>query len=261
MMELTNQNYHSIEANREFMSHSQYKDFLACEAAAVAKISGEWSEESSDAMKMGTYVHAALEGTLDDFKTAEPSLFTQKGELKASFKLAERMYQTIAQDKMCMFVLGGQKEVIVTAEFAGCLWKAKLDTYNPVKGRFADVKTVKAIRDKVWDKQYGYVSFVEAYGYLRQVALYAELESRWSGRGEWLEPLIVAVSKEEPPDKEIINVDVDRMSLELEEVEKNMPRILSVKCGGEEPHRCETCKYCRQTKRLSHIVHYSELLA
>ncbi|GMA59705.1 PD-(D/E)XK nuclease-like domain-containing protein [Alicyclobacillus fastidiosus] len=261
MLELNNQNYHSTEANREYMSNSQYKDFVTCEAAAMAKLNGLWKEEPSDALLMGTYVHAALEGTLEEFKQSCPELFTQKGELRSQFKLAERMYQTISNDRMCMFVLDGQKEVIMTAEFAGCLWKVKLDSYNREGGRFADVKTVKSIRDKYWDKQYGYVSFVEAFGYLRQVALYAEIESRWSGSGEWLEPLIVAVSKEDPPDKQIINVDVSRMSMELEEIEKNMPRILAVKSGLEEPTRCETCKYCRETKQLRHVLHYTELLA
>lgn len=261
-MELNNQNYHSIEANREYMSHSQYKDFLTCEASAMARLNRTWSESPSNAMLMGSYVHAALEGTLDEFKESCPELFTQKGDLKASFRLAEQMYQAIASDKMCRFILQGEKEVIITAEYAGCMWKAKMDDYSSHKGWFADIKTVKSIHNRVWDVEYGaYVSFVEAFRYVRQMALYAELESRWSGRGEWLETLIVAVSKEEPPDKEIINIDPTRLEIELEHVQDNMPRILAVKQGLEEPKRCEACKYCRETKQLSRILHYTELMA
>ncbi|MCY9512380.1 PD-(D/E)XK nuclease-like domain-containing protein, partial [Paenibacillus larvae] len=31
--------------------------------------------------------------------------------------------------------------------------------------------------------------------------------------------------------------------------------------GHEEPIRCEKCRYCRETKKLNSIIHYSELLA
>ena len=37
-MNLTNANYYSLEANREFMSVSQLKSFLKCEAAAIVKV-------------------------------------------------------------------------------------------------------------------------------------------------------------------------------------------------------------------------------
>ena len=44
-MILTNDNYYSPEANWEYMSVSQYKQFLKCEAAAMAQLKGEWSSE------------------------------------------------------------------------------------------------------------------------------------------------------------------------------------------------------------------------
>ena len=47
-MILTNENYYSMEANRQFLSVSQYKDFCgtlgkqACEEQALAKLNGLW---------------------------------------------------------------------------------------------------------------------------------------------------------------------------------------------------------------------------
>lgn len=227
----------------------------------MAKIAGDWAEEPSDAMLAGSFVHASLDGTLEEFRLDHPEMFLKNGiELKAQFRMAEAMIDALQQDEFVQYVLQGQHEHVIIAEFAGCMWKAKLDVYNPKEGRIVDVKTVKAIRDKNWDKHFGWVSFVEAFGYLRQLSVYLELERIANGRLNWLEPLIVAVSKEDPPDKEIIGLDVDRIEYELMHVKDKMPRIVEVKAGREIPNRCEKCKYCRSTKRLSSIVHYADLI-
>ncbi|WP_338328695.1 PD-(D/E)XK nuclease-like domain-containing protein [Bacillus velezensis] len=260
---LNKENYYSNEIDRHYMSNSQYKSFLQCEAATMAKLNGEWTPPTSEALLFGQYVHAWLEGeqAFDEFKKNTPSLFTQKGQLYKQYQLADLMIEAIQNDDLCMFVLQGEKEVIVTAELFGVPWKGKLDVYNPASGRFSDLKTARSLREKVWDPEIGYCSFVEAYGYIAQMALYAEIEKRMTGRSEWLEPLIVGVSKEDPPDKAVINIDEGRLEIELEEIEQRMDRILQVKHGGEKPERCEKCKYCRATNQLNSIIHFSELVS
>lgn len=256
---LTSQNYHSNEANQVYMSNSQYKDFMTCEAMAMAKIFEGWKEPESDALLIGSYVHAAIEGTLDEFKDAHPELFTKKGELYAKYEQANVMIATLKNDPFIDFVLQGEHEVTIVEEFAGTLWKAKLDVLKSNE-RIADIKTVKTLHEKHWDTKYGWVSFVEKFGYLRQMALYAELERIHAGRDSWLETLIVAVSKEDVPDKAVIGVDPERLQMELDEVKQNMPRILAVKNRIEKPHRCETCRYCRETKKVQRVIHYMDLL-
>nr|MCX3330167.1 PD-(D/E)XK nuclease-like domain-containing protein [Bacillus pacificus] len=166
------------------MSNSQYKSFLQCEAATMAKINGEWAPPTSEALLFGQYVHAWLEGekAFDGFKMNTPSLFTQKGQLYKQYQLADLMIESIQDDELCMSVLAGEKEHLVTAELFGVPWKGKLDVYNPAGGRFVDLKTTRSLRDKVWDPEIGYCSFVEAYGYIAQMALYAEIEKRMTGR-------------------------------------------------------------------------------
>lgn len=257
---LTAANYHSVEANQRYMSVSQYKDFRKCEAMAMAKLRG-WKEPENNALLLGSYVHAHFEGELETFVQEHPELFKKDGTLKAEYQHANRMIEAIETDPFCMFTLEGQKEVIMTAPIAGCLWKVKIDCYNPEQGRISDLKTTSSIRDKCWDARYGYVSFVEAYGYVLQMAVYCEVEKRNTGRSGWLEPLIVAVSKEDPPDKAIISFDEHRMMLELEELQENLPRVLDVKTGIEPPKRCERCRYCRETKKVDRVIHFSDLLA
>jgi hypothetical protein len=259
-MELNNSNYHSNEANRYYMSNSQYKEFMECEAMAMAKIRGDFIQPDKDAYMLGSYVHAWMEGTLDQFKEQNPALFTGKGELYAKYAVGDRMIMTLHNDRLINFLMNGEKEVIFTANMFGMPWKAKFDIYNRERGRIIDLKTVQGLYEKYWDKSVGaYVSFIEAFNYPRQIAVYAEMERIVTGRDGWAESLIIAVTKESEPDKEVIGFDSDRIRYELEVIEQNMPRIIQVKTGAIEPERCGKCTYCKRTKQLKSIKHYAEL--
>lgn len=263
MLKLTRDNYHSNAANRNYMSRGQYKSFLDCEAREVAKLSGAWVDEPSIALEVGQYVHTFNDGTIREFIANHPGMFKKDGSLKADYLVADKMIETLTRDPMAMYCLEGEKEVIVTAEMFGAWWKVMLDVQNNSRRRIVDLKTTRSVTEHVWNEELRKkVSFVEAYQYPLQMAIYTELERIAMGRdeGDWSEFLIVAVSKEKCPDKAIINMtDPERLVKELAEVEANMPRIIAVKAGLEEPNRCECCDYCRSTKVLSGAIHYSEL--
>jgi hypothetical protein len=263
ILKLTRNNYHSLEAEREYMSRSQYLNFLECEAKEMARLAGEWQTEKSESMLAGSYVHAWNEGRRDEFKKANPEMFTKQGELKANFKAADKMIAALESDPLCMYTLQGDKEVIMTAEFAGVTWKVMLDTYSHEKRRIVDLKTTKSIRERSWSEEHqSKVSFIEQYKYPRQAAIYCEIERIASGRGEydWFDFYIVAVSKETCPDKEVIDMrDPERYVRELEAIKAVMPQILRVKSGEIPPIRCERCDYCRSTRKLKKAIHYSEL--
>jgi hypothetical protein len=264
-MELNRHNYHSQEANRFYMSNSQYCDFMVCEEMALAKIAGLWQDQDTPATLCGSYVHAWNEGTLDEFKAEHPEIYykagANQGELKADYQLADKMIATLQADELCMTYLQGAKEVILTAEFAGAPWKIRIDVYSPEQGFFADLKTTRSITEKIWVPEYGRrESFVEAYYYPRQMTIYAEIEKRATGSDTWLQPYMVAVSKEDPPDKVVLGfIDAYRMDYELTQIELNMPRIIDLKDGVAKPERCGRCAYCRATKKLDRVLHYSEL--
>ena len=50
---LTCDNYYSAEANREYFSVSQYKDFLKCPAMAMAKVAGKYEPDFGRALLLG----------------------------------------------------------------------------------------------------------------------------------------------------------------------------------------------------------------
>ena len=94
-MKLNSQNYYSVEANNEYLSVSQYKEFLGwlgkngCEARGYARLRGEYTEEPSTAMLVGSFVDAFYEGTIETFIEEHPEMFLKNGELKKDFKRAQ----------------------------------------------------------------------------------------------------------------------------------------------------------------------------
>lgn len=271
-MFLTESNYFSNEANWEYLSVSQYKDFCGtmkqrgCEAKAMAKLRGEWQEEQSEALLLGSYVDAHFEGTLDLFRAKHPEIFRKTdSELFAAYQRAEGAIQFAEKDKLFMDAMSGDKQAILTAEMFGAMWKCKLDSY--AKGRFiVDLKYIKDIRQRFWVKDEGsFVGFAEWWGYDIQGAVYQAIEQIVSG-GNKLPFYLAALDKKKVPDKEVISFDKENEAIGtafkpiLEEVERNVPRILKVKSGAVEPDRCGVCDYCLATKKLTKPVYFRDLI-
>lgn len=261
-MILTEENYFSRDAEREYLSVSQYKNFMgslgkmACEAEAMAILRGEWDREKTQALMVGSYVDAYFEGTLDTFKLQNPSIFV-RGGLKAEYRKANEIIARIEREDYFMRYLSGEKQVIMTGEIGGAKWKIKIDSYLPGVC-ITDLKIMKRIRDTFWVRDYGYMDFVQYWGYDLQGAVYQEIVRQ--NTGKTLPFFIAAASKEKEPDLSIIFIDSEHLREKLIEVESNTPKILMLKNGEVDPIRCETCDYCKHTKVLTAPIHYSELM-
>ncbi|AQW23466.1 PD-(D/E)XK nuclease-like domain-containing protein [Clostridium perfringens] len=260
-MEINKDNYFSLEADREYFSVSQFKSFKECEAKTMAKLNGTCVDGTNDAFTLGSYVHLWSEGgNLGDFRMQHPEMFRKDGDLKANFKVADKMIETLSKDPLIEKVREGQKEVIFTGELYGAKWKIMIDIYNPSSKYFADLKTTRSIQMKYWNEELRVKqNFIEYYDYLLQMAVYAEIERQNRGGEDYLQPHIIAVSKEEIPDKAVILVGTEFIKDKLLEVEALLPHFIRVKNGEEVPTRCEHCDYCRSTKQISKIIHYTEL--
>lgn len=260
---LDKDSYYSLEANKEYMSVHQYLGFaghmgvVGCEARSMAELSGEWENETTDAMMIGSYVDSYFEGTLDEFKMQNPQIFTQKGELKSQYKRAEKMIARCEESDFFMQFMSGEKQKIFTAELFGCKWKAKLDSYIPGKC-IVDLKTTSNLHQSWKVADYGYCSFVEYWGYIIQLAVYQKIVEICTG--EKLPVFIAAITKEDDAEPEVIGIDQASLDHALNEVEMNMPSVLAVKEGTYEPTRCGKCKYCKATKVLTKVIHYNDLI-
>lgn len=262
-MELTDKNYYSLEMDNKYMSVHQYLDFAGhmgvhgCESRAMAKLRGEYVQETTDAFLIGSYVDSYFEGTLDKFKEEHPEIFTQKGELKAGFKKANKMIERVEKEELVMQFLSGEKQKIFTGQLFGCEWKCKLDSYIPGKA-IVDLKTTANMHQSWKVADYGYTSFVEYWGYIIQLAVYQKLVE--INTGEILPCFIVAITKDDHPEVRIIGIDQQSLDHALNEVEMNMPSVLAVKNGETEPIRCGRCPYCIDTEKITKVIHYNDLI-
>ena len=244
-MKLTESNYYSLEADKAYMSVSQFKSFLDCEARIMAKLNGEYVEEGNNtALLVGSFVDSSVEGTLDKFKEENPQIFTQKGELKADFKKAEEIVRLIKENELFQKFLSGEKQVILTFELFGIWWKIKMDSFV----RDICITDLKTARN---------TEGIVKWRYDIQGAVYQKgVELNDLGK---LPFYLAVATKEDIPDLNIFQIPQSTLSLALMEVEENLPHIMEVKTGKIAPTRCEKCDYCKKTRQVK-IRNYNELL-
>lgn len=262
---LSRDNYYSNDIDWQYVSVSQYKEFMKCSAAALAKLKGEW-EPSSDPkpLLVGNFVHSYFESPeaheqfIEENKAKMFSSRKPFGLLK-DFQVAERMIEKMEQDQFFQFLYQGEKEHILTDTLFGTEWKARIDCLNIEQGYFVDIKTTADMHKSFYSARYGYrVSFVEEYGYVLQMAVYKQLLEQEFGKE--FTPYIYAVSKESPPNIAALRIDPMKLEFELDQLEQNIDHVLAIKNGQEKPVRCERCEYCRHTKQVTGFIEIDELI-
>jgi hypothetical protein len=275
MMHLTAENYYSQEANMEYMSTSYFKEFRKCEAKALAKLRGEWEDEKSTALLVGSYVDANFEGTLDLFKAQNPEIFTKQGELKADYRYAEYIIQRIERDPLFMLLMSGKKQVIKTGVIGGVPFKIKIDSYLDADicheivrrfpktekvfgfcdGAIVDMKIMADFESK-WDAEDQMrIPFISYWGYDYQGAIYQKVE------GNGLPFIIAGATKEKPePNIELFYIPQNDLNACLQTVEYYAKRFHDLKHGIGEPYSCGRCDYCRSHKILTNIIDYREVI-
>lgn len=272
-MELTRENYFSQEAQMAYMGSSQFKDFLSCEAAALAKIQGRYKPPASRSMLVGSYVDAWYSGELPDFTERHPDMFKKDRTLKADFLAANAIIDRMQADRLYSLLMSGEKQVIRIGEIAGVPFKIKIDSLLDAAacrqiveefpdaalalgfgdGAIVDQKVMRDLGDVWSDEERRMVPFAQAWGYDIQGAIYQAVEGH-------MMPFLLAVgTREEPADLAALYIPDDALRAKLYEVEDLAPRFQAIKEGREEPRRCERCPWCRATRTLRTIVDFREL--
>lgn len=249
---LTEANYHSPEASLRFMGASQFKAFTKCPAAAFAGVQGDWIQESTVSLLVGSYVDAHFSCTLDAFRAQHPEIFRRDGGLKSEYVQADDIIQRVESDATMMQYLSGDTQRIMTGTIAGVLFKIKPD-FLP-GGAIVDLKIMRDF-EPIWSADEGHrVHFIEAWGYDIQGAIYQEIYRQVTG--EMLPFIIAAATKEAVPDIGLFEVPQARLDYCLDLVTHLAPEFSEVKLGLKKPDRCCHCDYCKLTKRLEGPVPY-----
>lgn len=252
-LELTNENYYSADADAEYMSVSQFKDFhgtygiKGCEFQAMERLRGNYPLKSGLPLLIGGYVDAWFEGTLDKFKAEHPEIVKKDGSLKADFVQADYIIERVQRDPMFMYYMSGEKQRIMTGEIEGIPWKIKIDSLLP--DTIVDLKVMAQIDKNKWVDDIGeYLDFIRYWGYDIQGAVYQEIVRQ--NTGDKLPFVIAAVTKEDEPNIELIEVDQVYLDEAMDVVRHNCQRVNEIKQGMIEPEKCGVCGCCRKNKVL-----------
>lgn len=243
------------------MSISQWKGFLSCEAKELAKLNGTYEEPDKKAFHLGHYLHKWAEGKLKQYIDANEHLILKKTgkqpeKLKDYIKADQAIY-ALESDKIATQALQGEHEVIMVGDIEGVKWKCMIDILLPGI-RFVDLKYVANFKPIYSREEKRYLSFIEHWGYHYQMAGYQEFIRQ--NTGEVLPPNILAVTKEEPPDKGIFSGFTEfEMYNALNYIKLTQPRIQAVKNGLVEPSRCGKCAYCVSTKKITEVIKWNDV--
>lgn len=274
MKKLTQENYYE---DTEYLTNSRMKRYHQCQAKALAVDNGNWVEERDETpLLLGNYVHSYFESPKAHKKFLAENgdkllakTGKNKGGLKSEFVIAEEMIYCLKTDDVFSYLYHGypsdtvQKEMIVFGEIEGVPVKGKLDSVNVSRGYFVDLKTMKSIYSEEWNAELkkrvpASVNNILGFGYHGQLALYRELLKQMTGQE--FRPYIVAVSKENVPDKEILKIDEEWLDEGLNKLKTDIVEVWSVIQGKQKPKECGRCDYCRSKKKLCEVVSLNDLI-
>lgn len=250
-MKLTQENYYQ---QSHYMSASQFKAFLNCEACALAEADGEWRREPSSALIQGQYVDAYFTGNVKEFREKHTELFKKDGTLKSTYSVCEAAIDRIERDPVAFAHLQGDKQVIITGEIEGVPCKGKLDVLHD--DRIVDLKCMRDFAP-VW-KDGERLDFIRAWGYDIQAFFYTELVRQQYGKD--LPFYILAVTKEASPDLMLVEIPDWLINSAGEVVQHYIKRFDAIKKHEIEPKRCGKCAYCKETKKLTGPMPYDKYL-
>lgn len=243
-MELTQENYYGQEAGKAYFSVSQYKDFMTCEAMAMAKIEGRYERPMTKALLVGSFVDSYFEGTLPEFMKKNPEVFTRKSELRSEFKKANEIIGRVKADPLFMRFMSGEKQKILTFELFGVPWKMKMDSYLPGIC-ITDLKVVANFKNlPLWR--------YDLQGAVYQAGVLAATD-------ELLPFYLAAATKERVVDLDIFQIPQSTLNFALDEIRLNLEHFAEVKQGLVPPEYCGKCDYCKSVKAAT-IKNYNELL-
>lgn len=251
-MKLTQKNYYGPKANREYMSVSQFKNFLKCPAATLAELNGEYAPERGRALTLGSLVDEMLTGTdktLDKFIGENRSeLFKKNGEPYADVAQAMETVERVKKQPLMMHYLSGKHQVIMTGEIEGVPFKIKMDSYDP-KEYISDLKYMASLRSPNL-----FTPMVEYWGYDLQAACYQEIV--YQNIGKRLPFFFTVATKEKPAHLAVGQISQWNIDKAMDIVRANIVRFQKIKSGEVEADRCEDygCDFCTSTKIITEPI-------
>lgn len=250
-MILTQENYFSKEANIEYMSVSQYKNFLECPTKALALINEEYIPDNKESFLEGKLFENIVTGNETLFVSKHPEMISSKGatagQLKSNFKAVKNAADRFCEQRLFMNIIDRcEKQVILTGEINGVKVRGELDLFDKNTLDIYDIKCMSNFEDCWSKKEKAYVPWYYSYNYVLQLAVYQELvRQNFGKRGN---TYLMAASKEKIPDIYGLEISQDLLDIELNEFRYYAPMFDDMKKGISKPSACNSCDYCKSIK-------------
>lgn len=251
-MNLNLDNYYSVEANKEYMSVSQFKNFKLCEAKAMYDLENDFQEEKQ-AFLEGQLFEALVSGDAQLFMAKHPEIISTRGatagQIKSEFKKIINAAEKFNTQNFFRNIIDKcEKQMILTGEINGIKVKCALDLFDKETNSIYDIKCMKDFKEQ-WNKEEkAYVPWYYHWGYVLQLAVYREIVRQ--NFGEPKEIGLIAATKEDIPDITANSFSSDLLDIELETFKNNIKRYDNIKKGIEIPLACNCCDYCKKIKNI-----------
>ena len=136
--------------------------------------------------------------------------------------------------------------MIRTGDIGGVPFRIKIDSYL-LGQAIVDLKYMRDFEGKYSPVEGRRVNFAYSWGYDIQGAIYQAIE------GNGLPFFIAGITKQDPADFEVFNINQERLDQQLHNIKILAPVYQQMKRGEIEAPRCGKCAYCRATKKLTHV--------
>ena len=252
-MILTQDNYFSVEADKEYMSVSQFKNFKLCEAKAMYDLENDFQEEKQ-AFLEGQLFEALVSGDAQLFMAKHPEIISTRGatagQIKSEFKKIINAAEKFNSQNFFRNIIDKcEKQVILTGEINGIKVKCALDLFDKETNSIYDIKCMKDFKEQ-WNKEEkAYVPWFYHWGYVLQLAVYREIVRQ--NFGEPKEIGLISATKEDIPDIEALSFSSELLDLELENFKLKIKRYDNIKKGKIAPIQCNCCDYCKSIKCIN----------
>lgn len=252
-MVLNSENYFSKEADKEYLSVSQWKLFYECEAKALATIEGQENATFKDAFLEGQLFEAIVCGNKALFIAKHPELISSRGatagQLKSDYiKVLNAAEKFNSQSFFTNIVQKCDKQVILTGQICDINVKCAIDLFDRETNSIYDIKCMKDFKEQWNSEEKAYMPWYYTYGYVLQLAVYREIVRQ--NFGEPKEIGLLAATKEISPDVQAISFSNELLDLELENFKMYLKRYDKIKKGLLKPDKCNCCDYCKRIKNI-----------
>lgn len=253
-MILTPENYHSDEARAAYISSSDIKLAMRCEAMWAAQDKGQYRRpEGTAAFAYGHLFEEALTGNAETYITQHPELTLsrgpRKGELYAEYSGAIDLAAAVRRSSFLANLIDRcRKQVILTGELCGLPVRVMMDLVDEDESIY-DIKSAKDFRT-VWDDdRQEYMDWWAVWKYPVQLWVYREVARQ---NGLTVPHVGLIAGSKSNMDIQAIRFSEETMTAAQTDAEHTIRRMADIR-NGAKPDECGRCEWCLSQKKIDNF--------